>query len=182
MVPSVMATCAPVRSASSLVDGLASWRPPPVESSTGPSAGPEDGRGTLRAIDYLRMSDMRHIRPGDRVEGDPTPGMHREQAIASEGMWAGVVHTDAGMVSGWHHHGDHESSIYVADGALRMEYGPGGASVIDARAGDFIHVPRFEVHRERNPTDAVSTLVVVRAGRGVPTVNVDGPETRGDRQ
>ena len=125
---------------------------------------------------------MRHIRPGDRVEGDPTPGMHREQAIASEGMWAGVVHTDAGMVSGWHHHGDHESSIYVADGALRMEYGPGGASVIDARAGDFIHVPRFEVHRERNPTDAVSTLVVVRAGRGVPTVNVDGPETRGDRQ
>jgi gentisate 1,2-dioxygenase len=60
--------------------------------------------------------------------------MRREQAIASDGMWAGLTYTEPGMVSGWHH------------------------------------------HREGNPTDHVATLVVVRAGRGVPTVNVDGPE------
>jgi uncharacterized RmlC-like cupin family protein len=102
--------------------------------------------------------------------------MRREQAIASDGMWAGLTYTEPGMVSGWHHHGDHETSIYVAAGALRMEYGPAGGSVIDAGQGDFIHVPRWTIHREGNPTDHVATLVVVRAGRGVPTVNVDGPE------
>jgi uncharacterized RmlC-like cupin family protein len=122
------------------------------------------------------VSEVRHVPPGGRVEADPTPGVRREQAIASDRMWAGVAYTEAGVVSGWHHHGDHESSIYVASGALRLEYGPGGARVIEARQGDFVHVPRGAIHREGNPTDAVSTLVVVRAGSGVPTVNVDGPE------
>lgn len=122
------------------------------------------------------VSEMLHIRPADRVAADPTPGMRREQAIAAEGMWAGVVRTDPGMVSGWHHHGAHQTSLYVAVGALRMEYGPGGGSVIEAHEGDFVHVPRGAVHREANPTGAVSTLVVVRAGTGAPTVNVDGPE------
>jgi uncharacterized RmlC-like cupin family protein len=122
------------------------------------------------------LTEMLHVRPADRVEADPTPGMRREQAIATEGMWAGFVSTQPGMVSGWHHHGDHQTSIYIAGGVLRMEYGPGGASVIEAAEGDFIHVPRGAVHREGNPAEAVSTLVVVRAGSGAPTINVDGPE------
>jgi uncharacterized RmlC-like cupin family protein len=122
------------------------------------------------------MSGLRHVRPADLVDADPTPGMRREQAISSDRMWAGLTHTEPGMVSGWHHHGDYETSIYISVGALRMEHGPGGASVIDAQAGDFIHVPRGAIHREGNPTDRVSTLVVVRAGSGVPTINVDGPD------
>jgi uncharacterized RmlC-like cupin family protein len=122
------------------------------------------------------MSEVRHVRPGDRVDADPTPGMRREQAIASEGMWAGLTHTEPGMVSGWHHHGDHETTIYVAAGALRMEYGPAGGSIIEAQQGDFVHVPRGAIHREANPTDRLATLVVVRAGRGAPTVNVNGPD------
>jgi uncharacterized RmlC-like cupin family protein len=122
------------------------------------------------------VSDVRHVTAADLVEADPTPGVRREQAIASDGMWAGLAHTEPGTVSGWHHHGDHESSIYVASGALRLEYGPAGARVIEARQGDFVHVPRGAVHREGNPAGTVATLVVVRAGSGVPTVNVDGPE------
>lgn len=47
----------------------------------------------------------RLIRPHEREPGDPTPGMVREQAVASEGLWAGVVTTDGGATSGWHHHG-----------------------------------------------------------------------------
>ena len=123
------------------------------------------------------MSDtLRHVRHSELAEADPTPGVRREQAIATEGMWAGLAHTEPGMVSGWHHHGDNETSIYVASGGLRMECGPGGRTVIDAQPGDFIHVPCGAIHREGNPTHAVATLVVVRAGRGTPTINVDGPE------
>lgn len=119
---------------------------------------------------------VRVVRPGDRTEGAPTPGMHREEAIATDGLWAGFVTTEAGMRSGWHHHGEHESSIYVLTGALRMESGPGGRDVVDAQPGDFVYVPAHMIHREGNPTDADATIVVVRGGHGEPVFNVDGPE------
>ena len=117
----------------------------------------------------------RLVRPEDRGEADPTPGMVRERAIEVDGLWAGMVRTAPGMASGWHHHGDYETSIYVARGTLRMESGPGGADVIDAVPGDFVHVPKRAIHRERNDSDEESHLVVVRAGHGTPTINVDGP-------
>ena len=115
------------------------------------------------------------IRPEERVEGDPTPGMIRERAIAVDGMWSGLVRTEGHMTSGWHHHGDYDTSIYLVTGALRMECGPGGAVVVEAAAGDFVHVPKRAIHRESNPEDTESHLVVVRAGQGPPVVNVDGP-------
>jgi len=101
--------------------------------------------------------------------------MIREQAIEVDGLWAGVVRTAPGMTSGWHHHGDYDTSIYVARGRMRMESGPGGRDVIEAQSGDFLHVPKGAIHREGNPADEESHLIVVRAGHGTTTVNVDGP-------
>ena len=115
------------------------------------------------------------IPPQQRVESDPTPGVVREQAIAVPGLWAGVARTSPGMISGWHHHGDYETSIYVVSGELRMESGPGGEDVLEAVPGDFLHVPRGVIHRESNPGHTTSEIVVVRAGQGPPTVNVAGP-------
>jgi uncharacterized RmlC-like cupin family protein len=117
----------------------------------------------------------RLVHPDDRVAADPTPGMARERAIETDGLWAGFVRTAPGSTSAWHHHGDYETSIYVARGRLRMESGPGGANVMTAAQGDFIHVPKGAIHREGNDGDEESHLVVVRAGHGVPTINVDGP-------
>lgn len=116
------------------------------------------------------------IPPNQRVEGAPTAGMIREQAIATDGMWAGLVRTAPGMVSGWHHHGAYETAIYVVTGSLRMESGPWGASVVDAGPGDFLYVPRGAVHRESNPSDVVSQIIVVRSGTGDPVFNVDAPD------
>ena len=118
---------------------------------------------------------VRMVRPEERVEADPTPGMIRERAIDVDGLWAGFVRTEPGMTSGWHHHGDYETSIYVAHGTLRMESGAGGNEVLDAEAGDFLHVPKGAIHRESNRGPEQSHLIVVRAGTGVPTINVDGP-------
>jgi len=115
------------------------------------------------------------VSPAERTEGAPTPGMNREQAVSTEHVWAGFVTTDAGMVSGWHHHGEYESSIYVVSGALRMEFGPGGRDVLEAADGDFVYVAPHAIHREGNPADEPSTLVVVRSGTGDPVTNVDGP-------
>lgn len=119
--------------------------------------------------------DVRLVRPDDRSAGPPTPGMHREEAVATGGLWAGHVTTEAGAVSGWHHHGDHESTIYVVSGSLRMEFGAGGEQVLEAQAGDFLYVPPHAVHREGNPGGEQSAIVVVRTGSGEAVVNVDGP-------
>jgi uncharacterized RmlC-like cupin family protein len=79
------------------------------------------------------------------------------------------------MTSGWHHHGEYDTAIYVMSGSLHMESGPGGVEVLEAVAGDFLLVPRGAVHRESNPGDFESQLIVTRTGFGPAVVNVDGP-------
>jgi uncharacterized RmlC-like cupin family protein len=118
---------------------------------------------------------VRRVAAEERIEGAATPGMVREEAVATDGMWAGLVRTEAGMLSGWHHHAAYETAIYVVSGALHMEFGAGGTETLDGRPGDFIYVAPGAVHRESNPSDQESHIVVVRSGSGVPVVNVDGP-------
>jgi len=120
---------------------------------------------------------VRVVHPADLQVADPTPGAQRQRAFESRGLWAGVVDTEPGVASGWHHHGDNESSLYVVAGTMRLEFGPGGESVVDAQEGDFVHVPAGVVHRESNPGAVTTRAVIARAGQGVPTVNVDGPDT-----
>ena len=118
---------------------------------------------------------VRLISPADRSQGPVTAGMRREQVTSTDRSWAGHVTTEAGTVSGWHHHGDYESHIYVVSGVMRVESGPGGQDVVDAQPGDFVFVPPHAIHREGNPTADEATVVVVRAGTGEAVFNVDGP-------
>jgi uncharacterized RmlC-like cupin family protein len=124
----------------------------------------------MAATDFVSL-----VRPEQRVEGAPTPGMVREEAVSVEGMWAGLVRTDVQMISGWHHHGEYDTSIYVVSGTLRMESGPNGESIVEAGPGDFLYVPKGAIHRESNTGDNESQLVVVRAGYGPHVINVEAP-------
>ena len=127
------------------------------------------------------MSDqdaVTSVHPADRRVADPTPGKTREQAIDVDGLWSGFVRTDPGVASGWHHHGDHDTSVYVIEGTVRIEFGPGGAEAVEAGPGDFVHIPRHLVHREVNAGSTPSQEIITRSGTGPLTVNVDGP-TRG---
>ena len=124
----------------------------------------------------LQSEQVRVVTPRDRRPGPPTRGMDRQEAFATDGTWSGFVRTEAGTVSGWHHHGEWESVIYVLTGALRMEFGPDGADTVDAGPGDFVYVPKGAVHRESNPSAEPADIIVVRAGAGgESTFNVDGP-------
>jgi uncharacterized RmlC-like cupin family protein len=122
------------------------------------------------------MSRVRVIKPEDRTDTVQTAGMAREEAATGPGYWSGMATAEPGTVSGWHHHGDHDSVVYVVSGIFRVESGPGGREVADAAGGDFMLIPRGAVHREINPGEEPSTLVVVRIGSGEPVTNVDGPE------
>jgi uncharacterized RmlC-like cupin family protein len=118
---------------------------------------------------------LRRIGASELSDGPPTPGMQRRQAVATGRLWSGVVHTQPGVFSAWHHHGDHESVIYVVTGGLRMESGIDGKDVFDALPGEFVFVPPHSVHREGNVTEKVATIVVTRQGVGESVFNVEGP-------
>jgi len=116
------------------------------------------------------------VRPAERhTQTGQTSGMVREEAFHSDNTWAGVARTAPKALSGWHHHGDHESVIYVLAGRIRIECGAGGRTVLEGGPGDFLLIPAREVHREGNPTDETTDIVLVRAGQGEVVVNVDGP-------
>ena len=110
------------------------------------------------------MDGVLRVRPEERVAGPTTPGMTREQALATDGLWAGYVTTEPGMVSGWHHHGGHRTVFYVLTGGFRVESGADGSEVVEAGPGDFVLVPEDAVHRESNPGTEVASAVVIRSG------------------
>ena len=122
-------------------------------------------------------NDQTHlVRASERKrETTQTPGMEREQAVRTPSMWAGVAKTEGHTFSGWHHHGAYESAIYVLRGRIRLEFGKGGKDVLEAAAGDTLYVAPGEIHREGNPDDDASEIVVVRGGSGDIVTNVDGP-------
>lgn len=120
----------------------------------------------------MHGAGIRKVSIGERTAGHPTPGMTRSEAIVLDDIWSGTALTEPGAVSGWHHHGDHDTIVYVVRGAFDVETADG---VVRAAEGDFVHVPAHVIHREGNSSGAPSEVVLVRRGSGPAVVNVDGP-------
>ncbi len=125
-----------------------------------------------------RIQDAVRIGQNELVEIEGPPEIHRRQAFAKPGLWAGLTTTEPGLVSGWHHHGGHDTIVYVISGSVGIEFGQNGRQAVRASAGDFLVIPSGLVHRESTPGEEPSTSVVIRAGGdGPPTVEVDGPSS-----
>src|SRR5262245_26121941 len=108
-------------------------------------------------------------------DGPATPGMHRLEALAEEGAWLGTVTTEPNTLSGWHHHGDYETYIYVLRGSARLDtFDDGRIEHHDAGPGAFIVVPKGVAHREGSASPAGVEAVLVRIGRGQVVFPVDG--------
>ena len=52
-----------------------------------------------------------------------TDGVFREQAFSTDDAWVGIVTTEPGEMSAWHHHGDHDTYAYVVSGLKRSSTG-----------------------------------------------------------
>ena len=123
-----------------------------------------------------RPSDDRRpvVRPSSQlveVPAQQTPGIRRRQAFAGDDRWVGHVETQPGEWSGWHHHGDTDTYMYVLAGGLEFEFGPGRERIV-VEPGDFALMPAGVIHRERTTPGAPGEIVLVRLGTGPVLVNV----------
>jgi uncharacterized RmlC-like cupin family protein len=112
--------------------------------------------------------------PGDSLAESPSsPGITRHLAFKGEGFLVLRARTVPGVVSGWHHHGDHDVYGYVVSGKARFESGAEGSEVITVVPGDFFHVPAHTVHRESNPSAEDLEVILFLEGMGPLVTNVD---------
>jgi uncharacterized RmlC-like cupin family protein len=133
------------------------------------------------------MSDIRVVRPPERDRTTTqTSGMVREAGISKETVgartiWSGYMKTAPGLVSGAHHHGDCESTLYVLSGRARFFWGDRLQHSIDVGPGDFIYVPPNEIHLEQNLSDTEPVEFIVSRGcTEMLVVNVPDPRRAGE--
>lgn len=118
------------------------------------------------------------IRPDERTRlpGPAGAPFVREQMFANEQTWVGIVTTEPGAASPWHHHGAHETYAYVLEGEASIEFGPDGSQRMTARAdGSLIVVPGGLAHREVNTGSTPNRILIMRVGEGPAVIPVDGP-------
>jgi uncharacterized RmlC-like cupin family protein len=93
--------------------------------------------------------------------------MERSIAISNEmvgsvGLYSSVVTTTPGARTRVHHHGECETSIWIASGLARYTFGPTGVEeTMTAEAGDFVYIAAGEVHVEENASDTDPLVVVI---------------------
>ena len=108
------------------------------------------------------------IRPDERATSTgQNTDMERSVAISAErvgsvGLYSSVVTTAPGARTRIHHHGECETSIWIASGQARYTFGPTGLEeTFDAEAGDFVYIAAGEVHVEENASATASLVVVI---------------------
>lgn len=81
--------------------------------------------------------------------------------VGSIGLYSSVVATAPGARTRIHHHGECETSIWIASGRARYTFGPTGIEeTMEAGPGDFVYIAAGEIHVEENAS-AIEPLVVV---------------------
>jgi uncharacterized RmlC-like cupin family protein len=128
------------------------------------------------------MSDspaIRIVQPEQFSAGTTqTSGSLRLAAVCGElgihsGLWGGIFVVEPSARTGIHHHGSQETVVYVLEGESLVQWGEHGEYAATARAGDFLHVPAWLVHREINPSqDVPFRWVVIRSSSEPIVVNL----------
>lgn len=89
-------------------------------------------------------------------------------------FWLGRATGAPGQDSGAHHHGEAQTAVYVLSGHTRIFYGDRYREYVQLGPGDFMYVPPFLPHIERNSSDTEPVeFVALRTPRNI-VVNFEG--------
>jgi uncharacterized RmlC-like cupin family protein len=88
-------------------------------------------------------------------------GISAERA-GSKGICMHLLEMPPGASAKPHYHENHETAIYVLEGAAAMRHGAKLEHVDHVKAGDFIYIPAGVPHQPYNPTDKPVKAVIAR--------------------
>jgi uncharacterized RmlC-like cupin family protein len=112
-------------------------------------------------------SGLRVIRPLDLVShAIHTAGVSRlpgitHELVGANKLWVGMTVLEPGMRTGPHHHGDHETGVYLVAGRVCLRSGPRLESETELTAGDLMFLPPNLAHDESNPSANEAAVWVV---------------------
>jgi len=127
------------------------------------------------------MSGLRKVSSEDATaDTAQTYGMARragvcESTVGATKIWMGETHMAPGVVSGAHHHGENETSIYVLSGNPVFIYMADGVEErIETKPGDYVYVPPFVPHIESNELGEDEAVVIIaRSSQEAIVENLD---------
>ena len=122
-----------------------------------------DGTADLRAV-VEGSEGIRVIRGGGNVRD--WNGIHYKTGLSAKNVGAGqlsmnVATIPPGGVARAHIHVGFEVMLYILEGRVRHEYGPGLTQVVDNRAGDFIYIEPGVPHEVFNLSATEPVVAVV---------------------
>lgn len=118
-----------------------------------------------------------HVLRGGSIPRGPTSESVARRVAEVGGLGAvGEVRNGPQTTTGWHTHGDHTACVYVVEGQVLLEWGPGGEHSVQLGPGDFYVISPRTIHRESNPGPGENCWAGFLMGSGQQVVNVDGPE------
>jgi len=127
------------------------------------------------------MSGLRKVSSEDATaDTAQTYGMVRragvcESTVGATKIWMGETRMAPGGVSGAHHHGENETSIYVLSGNPVFIYMADGVEErIETKPGDYVYVPPFVPHIESNELGEDEAVVIIaRSSQQAIVENLD---------
>ena len=117
-----------------------------------------------------------------------TAGMGRRLGISADTtgasrIWMGHAVGPPGMDTGPHHHGEAETAGYIVRGTARILWGDNFEQYVDVGPGDFVFVPAYLPHIERNVSNAPCEFIIARTPDNtvvnLPPLDSDGGDTPG---
>jgi mannose-6-phosphate isomerase-like protein (cupin superfamily) len=121
------------------------------------------------------LSTVLLIGPQDRtvLPGPANAPFRRELCYDDGHAWVGIVTTEPGSASPWHHHGDYDTFAYLLEGEAVVEFGDDGQSLHLSPDESVGIVPKGLPHRELNPGTVPNKFLIVRVGHGPAVIPVE---------
>lgn len=83
------------------------------------------------------------------------------ELVGSDKLWVGMTVLEPGTRTGPHHHGDHETGVYVVAGRVRLTWGSRLESEAELEVGDLMFLPPRLAHDEANASADEDAVWVV---------------------